>query len=182
MANAGPRAPSPPRFRPYFPHSKFTPEEDVLLRTSVARLGTVDWDTVALSVPGRTARQCRERWKHYLSSSKSEKPWTPAEDQLLYERISAWGPKWTRVAGVLAGRTDIEVKTRWLKKFNRDLPMLPRSTRADFSPPSTAERAPLGSANDPHAHLRLEFISFANMEKGLAFPTPLDPPPPNSDP
>ena len=66
---------------------------------------------------GRNARQCRERWKHYLSSNRGKSPWTEEEDKLLLEKMEELGPKWTKIATFFQDRTDIQIKTRWMQKF-----------------------------------------------------------------
>lgn len=96
---------------------KFLPEEDKKLKELVDEYGDQAWDLVVKEMPGRNIRQCRERWKHYLSSNKGKQPWTPEEDQLLFDKMKEIGPKWTKLATYFNGRTDIQVKTRWMKKF-----------------------------------------------------------------
>jgi hypothetical protein len=96
---------------------RFLPEEDAKLRDLVQFHGTSAWDRIAIQMPGRNPRQCRDRWKHYLSSEKSRLVWTDEEDQLLYEKMQAIGPKWTTLAQLLPGRTDMQVKSRWMQKF-----------------------------------------------------------------
>jgi hypothetical protein len=95
------------------PRSKFSPSEDALLKGAVADFGVDDWRRIARLVPGRNARQCKERWENYLSPSIGNAPWTPEEEQLLLQRYSEIGPLWKRIASFFAARTDINVKSRW---------------------------------------------------------------------
>jgi hypothetical protein len=95
---------------------KFVPEEDARLRQLVSVYGTNSWEVVAAGVPGRNARQCRERWKHYLSS-ETQTPWTEEEDRQLYLRMEQIGPRWTILASFFPGRTDIQIKNRWMQRF-----------------------------------------------------------------
>ena len=44
---------------------KFTPGEDERLRNIVLRNGPKKWQKIALEMPGRTARQCRDRYQNY---------------------------------------------------------------------------------------------------------------------
>jgi hypothetical protein len=97
--------------------AKFLPEEDAQLRELVRLHGTLNWPVVAAKMPGRDVRQCRDRWKHYLSSEKPVDSWTPEEDNLLYEKMQLHGPLWTRLAGFFPGRTDFQVKARWMRQF-----------------------------------------------------------------
>jgi hypothetical protein len=48
--------------------SKFGPHEDVALVDLVCRYGVNCWQQIATHMPGRDARQCRDRWNHYLVS------------------------------------------------------------------------------------------------------------------
>jgi hypothetical protein len=68
-------------------------------------------------MPGRDVRQCRDRWKHYLSSEKPVDSWTPEEDSLLYEKMQLLGPVWTKLSAFFPGRTDFQIKSRWMRQF-----------------------------------------------------------------
>lgn len=115
--------------------AKFLPEEDEKLRALVAELGEDSWEIVASRLPGRNVRQCRERWKHYLSSEKPKEPWTPLEDELLLKKVQEMGGKWTKIARCLKGRTDLQVKTRWQKIFNGRMRMFPKRLRVEAPAP-----------------------------------------------
>jgi hypothetical protein len=115
--------------------AKFTVMEDVQLRQLVAEFGVDNWRHIASLIPGRNARQCRERWKHYLSGSGIPRPWTPQEDQILLEKVQFWGPRWTRIATFFGNRTDIEVKARWIQKFNSVMPLPRRDFHTHRPPP-----------------------------------------------
>lgn len=94
---------------------KFTRSEDDTLKRLVDEYGSDQWLLVAAQMPGRNVRQCRERWKHYVSGDKLWQPWTQAEDDVLRGKVALYGLKWTKVARFLRGRTDLEVKTQWWK-------------------------------------------------------------------
>jgi hypothetical protein len=99
---------------------KFSPYEDALLAHLVAsNLPLTSWEAIARQMPGRNARQCRERWKHYVSVGCTDRPWTPAEDNLLNEKVADLGPRWTQISGFFYHRSDIQVKSRWLKLVER---------------------------------------------------------------
>ena len=61
----------------------FTPEEDIKITQLVKLHGTGKWDIVASCLEGRNAKQCRERWRAFLSPGMVNGPWTREEDQLL---------------------------------------------------------------------------------------------------
>jgi hypothetical protein len=104
--------------RTHPPRQTFSFEEDMRLRALVARCPLGGWGEIAVLMGNRNIRQCRDRWKHYLSATKRNVPWTIMEDQSLFEKYTEWGPKWTRIAAFLGDRTDTEVKNRWLKRFS----------------------------------------------------------------
>jgi hypothetical protein len=91
----------------------FSQEEDEHLRQLVTQLGDRDWKTIAKQMPNRTTRQCRERYKNYLSPELRNAPWSPAEDALLMDRFAEFGPKWATLATFFNGRSDVSLKNRW---------------------------------------------------------------------
>ncbi|OHS99610.1 r2r3-MYB transcription factor [Tritrichomonas foetus] len=92
----------------------FTKQEDEQLRKLVNEFGETDWDLVASYMEGRTRRQCRERWRKFLSPHLNNSPWTQEEDRLLLERYETFGPKWVTISRSFKNRTDINVKSRFL--------------------------------------------------------------------
>jgi hypothetical protein len=91
----------------------FTREEDDQLRDLVAQFGSNAWSAIAGFMPGRTPRQCRDHWAHYLSRPTHEVPWTAAEDAMLLAKVDEFGLKWTRLATFFLNHTDLDVKRRW---------------------------------------------------------------------
>lgn len=92
---------------------KFSAEEDELLLSLVDKYGTQNWKCVMLGMHGRTARQCRERFKYYLEPSLNKNTWTEAEDHILMMRYHELGPRWARIAAFLKNRTPIDLKNRF---------------------------------------------------------------------
>lgn len=97
----------------------FTPEEDQKLRDLVLKYGDRSWNLVSSLMKTRNQRQCRERWKHYLSCDVKEasQPWTKEEDQILLQKYNELGAKWTKIARDLPGRSDLQVKNRYMKNL-----------------------------------------------------------------
>ncbi len=100
----------------------FTPEEDQIIRDAVksgdfkkqTKSGKPDWKAITALLPGRTLRQVRARWLHYLQNGTSAGPWTPEEDTELLKRYDELGAKWSKIALHLPGRSDLQVRNRWL--------------------------------------------------------------------
>ena len=98
----------------------FSVEEDKILAEQVKKHGERDWSIIATKLPGRTARQCRERFKNYLSPNVTHAPWKAEEDNLLRKLVQEIGPKWTKLAEYFPKRTDVLIKNRWSKLHRQD--------------------------------------------------------------
>lgn len=92
--------------------SPFTPEEDARLKELVAEKGDRAWNVIHSLMPGRSARQCRERWNLYLSPNVNNEPWTPDEVVKLYTLYAAVGPQWTLLSHQFPNRTANNIKNR----------------------------------------------------------------------
>ena len=102
----------PKRIRPV--KGQWSPKEDEILREAVESCETqVLWDQIAKRVPGRTPKQCRERWVYRLRPEIKKTPFEPWEDALIYEERKQVGNCWTLIAQKLPGRTSCAVKNRW---------------------------------------------------------------------
>ena len=95
------------------PKRMFTQEEDNKIKHLVQINGEKAWKVIASEFPDRSPRQCRERWKNYLSPTVRNLPWTPEEDAKLAELFSQFGPQWAKIASLFNARTDVNVKNRW---------------------------------------------------------------------
>jgi hypothetical protein len=96
-------------------HSRqqFDPDEDALLLRLVAAHGTVDWSSIAANVPGRTSRQCRERYQLFLNPDLDNGPWAPEEDFLLMHLFPRYGPDWAAIRCHFPKRSNNNIKNRW---------------------------------------------------------------------
>jgi hypothetical protein len=92
---------------------KFSPEEDQQLRDLVTLLGENSWTEVAAQLGTRTSRQCRERFRNYLSPQIRNDPWTPIEDVLLREKFEIFGAKWSAIVAFFPTRSEVNLKNRW---------------------------------------------------------------------
>ncbi|OHS93588.1 Myb-like DNA-binding domain containing protein [Tritrichomonas foetus] len=98
---------------------KFTPEEDQKLKDLVEELGEANWNEVANRLSTRSARQCRERFKNYLSPSIKNDPWTEEDDNKLKEKFAEYGPKWSLIATFFPSRSDVNIKNHWTRLSNK---------------------------------------------------------------
>lgn len=104
--------------------TKFLPEDDRRLKEIVARdsYGSekdIDWNVVAAEMGTKTPRQCRERYKNYLSPTLSNGAWTQKEEELLTQKYEEYGPKWAKMTPFFPGRSDVNIKNHWSSMQNR---------------------------------------------------------------
>jgi hypothetical protein len=139
-------------------HSKFTASDDVMLRSLVESFGHNDWYAISLRMPGRTARQCKERWMNYLSPTLNTAAWTAEEDQLLLEKQRELGSKWAQIAKFFPNRTDGMVKNRFNRLERRQARVYEVNFKCDatallwmfrFAPHPPAARAASQKAIEP---------------------------------
>lgn len=87
-------------------------EEDQVLEYLVTQ-GCNNWGQIAERIPGRTPKQCRERWKNHLDPAINKGPYTEEEDSVILTAQARLGNKWSQIAQLLKGRTEDSVKIRW---------------------------------------------------------------------
>ncbi|CAM9945763.1 unnamed protein product, partial [Choristocarpus tenellus] len=98
--------------RPGLVKGQWSPQEDELLVKLVGD-GFKNWGALSANLPGRTSKQCRERWCHHLDPSIVRGEWTVEEDRIIADMHRRMGNKWSAMAPALAGRTENAIKTRW---------------------------------------------------------------------
>ncbi|EAY08992.1 Myb-like DNA-binding domain containing protein [Trichomonas vaginalis G3] len=92
----------------------WAPHEDELLRTAVTEHSQpFQWEEISKFVPGRTPKQCRERWLFRLCPDVDKSPFQRWEDELIVIERARIGNHWTAIAAKLPGRTSCAIKNRW---------------------------------------------------------------------
>jgi hypothetical protein len=91
---------------------KWTAEEDARL-VEVVHSKLEHWGKVAEKMPGRTSKQCRERWSNYLDPSLRKDPFSIEEDQLILRLQAEYGNKWAQISRSFSGRTENSIKLRY---------------------------------------------------------------------
>jgi hypothetical protein len=131
--------------------NRWTPEEDERLVAAIQLHGTENWPLIAAFVGGgRTRSQCAQRWHRGLDPKLLKCNWTREEEQRLLDAVRDHGDKaWTRVAGDLGNRSDVQCRFRY-----RFLCKKAREMNADVRPisaPKAAVPAPDGDPAQPLA-------------------------------
>ena len=77
----------------------WTQEESDMVRQLVAEHGTRSWTLMASKLPGRSGKQCRERWKYQLDPSVRRGLWRAEEDAVIVRERARRGNRWAEVSG-----------------------------------------------------------------------------------
>ena len=127
-----------PRIPTY--RQKFSQDEDALLRRLVDLNGAHHWELIAASMPGRTARQCRDRFANYLMPQLNNGPWTEDEDRILALKYGEFGPHWSLIVPFLNGRSSNAIKNRWYTYHQKVRARRPQISKSKPSPPTEPDR------------------------------------------
>lgn len=71
------------------------------------------WPKIAKALPGRTGKQCRERYLNHLRPTLKLDEWTKEEDALIFRLHYMEGSKWASMSKVFKGRSDNNIKNRY---------------------------------------------------------------------
>ncbi|XP_076924167.1 uncharacterized protein LOC143606847 [Bidens hawaiensis] len=96
-------------------------QEDRLLMQLVKQYGDSKWSSVAEKLPGRIAKQCRDRWQNHLRPDITKDAWSEEEDKLLIAIHKEVGNKWSEIARRLPGRSENTIKNHWNATKRRQL-------------------------------------------------------------
>jgi hypothetical protein len=113
---------------------KFSADEDANWKTLVLQYGERNWKRISSVMNNRTTRQCRERYKNYLSTDLSVRPWSDAEDEILTQKVLELGQKWAQISRFFSSRSDVRLKNYWLAIAGRGYGVRDNSESALHSP------------------------------------------------
>jgi hypothetical protein len=119
----------------------FSEHEDELLRELVEEFGNDDWSSVAEELQGRSPRQCKERWNHYLSPDLVQGKWSQEEDELLTGLVKKHGTKWKLLEHYFAGRTDTNIKNRYNVLARREAKQRKKALKLSPNKPEEPDQA-----------------------------------------
>lgn len=88
------------------------PRDDAILMDTIDEIGRVNWNVIASRLPGRTGKQCRERYNNHLLGDIVKGHWTEEEEAIVISSHSRLGNQWANIARLLPGRSCNDVKNR----------------------------------------------------------------------
>lgn len=84
----------------------WTKKEDKLLIEWVNQNGESDWASCSKYISSRSSKQCKVRWKKFLSPLILRSEWRPEEDYIIFKIFKEVGSSWTTIKRYLPGRSD----------------------------------------------------------------------------
>lgn len=100
-------------------NKKFTHEEDEKLKDLVNLYGEGAWSKIAENMEGRNRKQVRERYINFLKKDRVVGEFTPEEDAFIIQHVQRIGRKWSKLSGMMTGRTPIMIKNRYYAKLKK---------------------------------------------------------------
>jgi hypothetical protein len=115
---------------------KWSEREDQILAGNIQKYGTINWSVIACGLPGRTGKQCRERWANQLDPTLNRDSWTPSEDSILIAQQQNCGNCWSKIGQFLPRRSANAIKNRWcwLARHHANTPRMAEPQQADPAP------------------------------------------------
>eukprot|EP00516_Mucochytrium_quahogii_P011848 CAMPEP_0203784440 /NCGR_PEP_ID=MMETSP0100_2-20121128/463_1 /ASSEMBLY_ACC=CAM_ASM_000210 /TAXON_ID=96639 /ORGANISM=" , Strain NY0313808BC1" /LENGTH=377 /DNA_ID=CAMNT_0050686413 /DNA_START=206 /DNA_END=1337 /DNA_ORIENTATION=+ len=111
---------------------------DIVSKNHVLETG---WGYAAKHIPGRTAKQCRERYTNHLNPNIKKGHWTPEEDTFILESHKKLGNRWAEISSHLPGRTEnsIKIRVKCLMRHKKKLSTAQKSSNSTEKPGSRSE-------------------------------------------
>ena len=107
----------------------WTIKEDRTLIQLVEKYGPSNWNFLSNYLPGRTGKQCRERWCNHLCPDINKSPWSLEEEMLLLLIHNKLGNKWSQITKYLKGRTDNTIKNHWNSTMKKKINFVEESLK-----------------------------------------------------
>ncbi|XP_062221333.1 transcription factor CSA-like [Phragmites australis] len=139
------------------PPPAWTPQEDARLENLAREHGFRHWRGVAARMPGRSSRQCRDRWRHHLARDVYHRPFTAQDDDDLARLYLRHAGRWKDISRAVHGRTSRVMRRRWKELGGSDAFLsklwrpLPTPADQDVRMEAHSDSSTSLSSQEPHA-------------------------------
>ncbi|KAJ1390988.1 SANT/Myb domain [Sesbania bispinosa] len=112
----------------------WSPQEDLTLIAFIQKHGHENWRALPKQAGLlRCGKSCRLRWINYLRPDVKRGNFTAEEEETIIRLHKALGNKWSKIASLLPGRTDNEIKNVWNTHLKKRLAVKNSESSADES-------------------------------------------------
>ncbi|CAK8565595.1 unnamed protein product [Lathyrus sativus] len=142
----------------------WTTGEDAILIDYVTKHGEGNWNAVQRNTGlNRCGKSCRLRWANHLRPNLKKGAFSHDEEKLIVELHAQFGNKWARMAALLPGRTDNEIKNYWNTRIKRrqrqGLPLYSDEQDRPNTPTTPSPCTPTGSNLNNNMTPKFEFFN-----------------------
>ena len=146
------------------------PEEDQLLKATVAAHGAQNWQDIAEIVnhyvsgkykKWRSPKSCRQRWNEHLDPKLRLDPLNEDEKQKIVELQQKFGNQWTTIAQELGNRSPNTVKNFWYNHHRKARGLDPSTSQSNSEGKSTD----VGSSDRGNSVAEQQSVSPTNDEQ-----------------
>ncbi|WJX37698.1 hypothetical protein P8452_25438 [Trifolium repens] len=146
----------------------WTTAEDAILIDYVTKHGEGNWNAVQRNTGlNRCGKSCRLRWANHLKPNLKKGAFSPDEEKLIVELHAQFGNKWARMATLLPGRTDNEIKNYWNTRIKRrqrlGLPLYSDEHDHTSTPATSTTPSPCVTPNGSNPNNIIEKFEFINQ-------------------
>ncbi|KAK9052007.1 hypothetical protein SSX86_028635 [Deinandra increscens subsp. villosa] len=149
-------------------------DEDNKLRAYIQRYGHPNWrELPKFAGLSRCGKSCRLRWMNYLRPNVKHGSFTKEEEDVIIRVHNKLGNKWSKMAALLPGRSDNEIKNYWhthLKDRVRKEQIVIKNEQSEnlYEPhDANANRWPIENSNFINAEQEVEIL-LAVLSSDLA--------------
>ncbi|KAL6635408.1 hypothetical protein ACP70R_028079 [Stipagrostis hirtigluma subsp. patula] len=126
----------------------WTLDEDARLERLATEHGSRRWRRVAARMPGRSAGQCRDRWRHHLARDVYHRPFTARDDDELWRLYLRHSGRWSDISQAVHCRTSRAMRRRWKELRGSDA-FLSELWRRPHPTPAADQDAKMDADSDP---------------------------------
>ena len=155
------------KIKPGIKHGHWLEEEDQLILKLYGLYGQ-KWAKIAKKMENRTGKQVRDRFVNYLDESVTREKFTSREDKTIKNLYIKYGPKWSKIAKFLPGRTADIIKNRFYSFLKSKIHIYERKSSQDkflndSLPRLILKKRPNSACNKIHGDFEVSSQNFLEI-------------------